>query len=274
MSLVALQCQSCGGSIAFPEGKPTPYCPFCGSEKQVEKPLNQQILPPEIMLNFDISENEADQSFRIFAKSSFWYPKDIRKAKLELQMIMLPAWMWSGTSEMHYNGLKSAATESGKRPYSGVSEKYFDQILVPSSKAVSLVELNKIAPFEVSSHQPFDPEKIEHPYEPGELTEHIALEIAKSTMQGIHGSLISREEGLSDFHSSAIFHNLDGVPALLPVYIGVYRRKDKFYRVVINGLSGKLTGEAPFDWVKVVIIGAIIFFLLLLFGAMEAFLNA
>jgi hypothetical protein len=266
MSLVALQCQSCGGSIAFPEGKPTPYCPFCGSEKQVEKPLNQQILPPELMLDFGISDEEADQSFREFAQSSFWHPKKIRQAKLELQMILLPAWIWSGKSEMHYNGLISAATQSGKRPVSGISEQYFDQILVPSSKAVSLVELNSIAPFEISTHQPFDPEKIEFPYEPGELTKHIAINLAKDMMRHVHSSKVKSQEGLSDLHSSAIFHNLDGLPALLPVYIGVYRQKDKFYRVVINGLSGKLIGEAPFDWVKLMWIGLGCLFLLGIFS--------
>lgn len=273
MSLITLQCQACGGSIAFPEGKATPYCPFCGSEKQVTKPLNQQLLPPQIMLDFGISSAEAKQAFRIFAKSSFWYPKDIRNANLTLQLILLPAWMWSGSSEMHYNGLKAARTKSGKRPYSGISKKYFEQILVPASKAVSLTELNQIAPFELAAHQPFDANQIEYPYEPGELTEHIALGIAKTTMQNLHSNIVRREENLSDFHSSVIFHDLDGIPALLPVYIGVYRRKDKFYRVVINGLSGKLSGEAPFDWVKLLLIGGVIFLLILLFGAVEVFLN-
>ncbi len=274
MKLIALQCQSCGGSIAFPEGKATPYCPFCGSEKQVEKPINLQLLPPEIMLDFEISQNDADVSFRIFAKSSFWYPKDIRTAKLELQMLLLPAWMWSGTSEIHYNGLVSASTNSGKRPISGISKQYFSQILVPASKAVSLNELNNIAPFEVSSHHPFDPSTIEYPYEVGELTEHIALGIAQKTMQGMHGSKISMEESLTDFHSSAVFHDLKGIPALLPVYIGVYRRKDKFYRVVINGLSGKLTGEAPFDWVKAILIGLGLFAICVIIGATIYFLNS
>ena len=42
-----------------------------------------------------------------------------------------------------------------------------------------------------------------------------------------------------------------GEPSLIPVYIGVYRRKDTYYRVLVNGTTGKLIGEAPLDWVKI-----------------------
>ena len=44
---------------------------------------------------------------------------------------------------------------------------------------------------------------------------------------------------------------MSGQPSLIPVFIGVYRRKDQYYRIVVNGATGKLIGEAPLDWVKI-----------------------
>ena len=140
MSLLALHCESCGGSIAFLEGQSSPECPFCGSKKQVEKPIDQQFEAPEFMIPFVISEEKADESFRGFARSSFWYPKDIRQAKLELKAILLPSWLWSGKVNSHYCGLIRASTRSGKMPISGTASIRFDQILVPSLPNLTRME--------------------------------------------------------------------------------------------------------------------------------------
>jgi hypothetical protein len=46
---------------------------------------------------------------------------------------------------------------------------------------------------------------------------------------------------------------LEGItsePVLLPVWIMAYRYRDQLFRVLINGQTGKLSGEAPFDWTK------------------------
>ena len=72
MSLIVLRCENCDGSIVFSEGKSAPECPFCGSTKQVQKPMDQRILPPEFVIPFSISDEEADAAFRVFAKSSFF----------------------------------------------------------------------------------------------------------------------------------------------------------------------------------------------------------
>ena len=93
MTLKAIQCEDCGGSVAFPEDKTLPECPFCGSTKQIPRPLTVKFLPPAFWLPFETSKNDADEAFRAFAKSSFWYPKDIRTASLELKTVLLLAWV-------------------------------------------------------------------------------------------------------------------------------------------------------------------------------------
>ena len=267
MTLMALTCENCGGSIAFPEGKESPECPFCGSTKQVTKPLDQQFEPPQFVIPFAIADTDAEQSFQKFARSSFWYPKDIRQAKLDLKAILLPAWLWSGDVESHYAGLVSASTRSGKKPIAGIDSVHFSQVLVPSSQAVSLHELNSIAPFEVSQSIPFSVDTLEFPYELGELTRRIAIQKCQQEMQKKHAAHIKSTQGALKINCSSVYSNIKGNPALLPVFIGVYRRKDNYYRIVVNGLNGNIIGEAPFDWLKLIMIIAAVLLVLAVFVA-------
>ena len=250
MTLQAIQCEDCGGSVAFQEDKPLPECPFCGSTKQVPRPLDRQIRPPSFWLPFETSQDEADEAFRIFASSSFWYPKDIRTASLELKMVLLPAWVWNGHIETHYNGQVRAHSPSGYRPVSGSESMHMHQVWIPSSKALTVSEINQLAPFPTEGAQVLD-KMPSIPFELGELTERIALHQAKHVMSSTHRNRISNAEGLRDLNTSSVFEDMNGQPSLIPIFIGVYRRKDKYYRVLVNGTTGKLIGEAPLDWVKI-----------------------
>ncbi len=60
---------------------------------------------------------------------------------------------------------------------------------------------------------------------------------------------------------------LSSEPVLLPVWIMAYKYQDRVFRFLLNGQSGKATGEAPTSWKKVVVaivIGIVAILLLLL----------
>jgi hypothetical protein len=40
-------------------------------------------------------------------------------------------------------------------------------------------------------------------------------------------------------------------PVLLPVWIMAYRYRDKVYRFLLNGQTGRAAGQAPVSWVKI-----------------------
>ena len=45
--------------------------------------------------------------------------------------------------------------------------------------------------------------------------------------------------------------SLASEPVLLPVWIMAYTYKRQVFRFLLNGQSGRSTGNAPFSWVKV-----------------------
>ena len=49
-------------------------------------------------------------------------------------------------------------------------------------------------------------------------------------------------------------HDRDVTLLMLPIYIGVFRFRERPWRFVVNAQTGKLTGEAPLDRVKVALI--------------------
>ena len=71
-----------------------------------------------------------------------------------------------------------------------------------------------------------------------------------------HAATLSGRISSGSLNTSCLYRDLSGRPLLLPVYIGAYRRGDSYYRVVINGQTGELTGKAPMSWLK--ILGAIV----------------
>jgi hypothetical protein len=59
---------------------------------------------------------------------------------------------------------------------------------------------------------------------------------------------------------------------LLPVWIASYRYSNKVYNFMVNGQTGKVQGEAPISWWKVLLTVLIVLLLLAcIFGAMMLF---
>ena len=175
MSGEAVQCKQCGGAIAATPGKELPECLFCGAPASdlAVYTKDETIEDPEGFIPFDVIKPRADNAFREFANSSFWYPNDLKDASLELRKLLLPAWAWSGDIETHWAALVKANTQSGKRPVAGSDTGYFDQVLVPSSETLTISEMARLGRYDESTLKPFEPNDSD-PYEISDMTRSVA----------------------------------------------------------------------------------------------------
>ena len=57
---------------------------------------------------------------------------------------------------------------------------------------------------------------------------------------------------------------LQSEPVLLPVWIMAYRYKEQLYRFIVNGQTGKATGQAPFSKAKAVLVAVLVVLAILL----------
>ena len=257
--LVAITCTACGGAVALEAGQTLPRCLYCGSEAIEEVPFDETIEQPTTNLPFVVDPQGADEAFRAFARSSFWYPKAIRDATLDLEPLLLAAWTWSGTVETHYAGLVRARSPSGKRPVTGSDVARMEDVVVPSSSAISRAELAAVAPFSYAEEVPYDVRTAGLPFEPGTVSRAMARADARAQMAQLHAAVLRKREGATSLNPATVLSSVEGRPVLLPVYVGVFRHGDQPYRVVINGQNGKLTGKAPISMAKVVLVALGVF---------------
>ncbi len=252
VSLVAVRCRACGGAVAMKAGHLAPQCLFCGADAPVPEEMPTDAVPPELSVAFRITASEAQEAFQDFATSRWLHPGDLRNARVELSQLLFPAWLWSGEVEHHYAGLARAATRSGKRPETGTTLITHEAFPIPASQTLNTAELVALAPFPCEHAHPFDPSKLDVPFELGSLSLRAAHALATQRMHQSDTAQIAAATGLSRLRSSCLFHDLVGRPLLLPIWIGAYRYKDTAYRVVINGETGTLTGKGPIAWSKLI----------------------
>ena len=59
-------------------------------------------------------------------------------------------------------------------------------------------------------------------------------------------------------HANVRIESMSSEPVLLPVWIMAYRYKDRLYRFLVNGQTGRATGQAPLAWWKAAAIAAVV----------------
>jgi hypothetical protein len=261
-ALAAVRCGGCGGTVRVVPGQALPTCLFCGEAALVPTDAPEGIEPPVGAIPFAVAEELARSAFVAFATSSFWYPNDLRSARLELRRLLLPAWAWSGVVETHWTGLVSAMTRSGKRPVAGADRVRFEQVLVPASRTLRFTELAALGTYDEQALARFDAERIEVPIELSELTRSAARARAHDEMLARHQAAIEHREGLLRIRASSVATSMEGRPVLVPVWIGAYRYGERSYRVLVHGQTGRLVGDAPFSWRKALAVAGVVLALL------------
>jgi hypothetical protein len=234
-------------------GQDMPTCIFCGSDA-LREDVSEKIEQPNDWLSFDVDDGGAKGIFKRFAKSSWFHPKELKDAVVNLKAILVPAWVYGGTIESHWAALVSAFTNSGKRPETGAEKLTVQEILILSGSQLTQAELNALAPFELRDEEDFDAEKAKIPFEVSRLTRSLARAQAKATMRALHRKNIDASIDAKELKMSCLYHDLDGKPILLPVYICSYRYKDTAFRLVVNGQTGEWYGKGPKSLAKVLLV--------------------
>ena len=244
-----IQCDACGGSVAFDAGRQVARCLFCGSVAVHADDGGETVLVPDAMLPFEISQTDADDRFRRWARSSWWYAAPLRQLSIELHALLLPVWRFDASLETHWAGLVSAPTRSGASPRAGVEHAELTA-RVPASMGLREAELRALQPFREGSGARFDPSL---PHEVPALTERAAAEVARGLLQAEHQQRIVQANRLKRCHSSSLVRVRDARLSMVPIYIGSFRYRDRPWRFVINGQTGSVTGRAPLDRIKLAV---------------------
>lgn len=268
-------CKRCGAHTTLDPHVAASACAFCGTAAVVESPANANVVRPEGLLPFRITRETALNSFRTWVRKLWFRPGDLKSnSRVEkMQGAYIPFWtfdaathsLWTAEAGYYYyvnvqvreNGKLVTKRERRTRweHASGSLQKFFDDVPVPASRGLDPALCQDIEPYPTAELTPYEPS-----YLSGFLAEENAidlpeaLESAKERMRGvIRSECASQVPG--DTHRNlqvqTVFSALAYKNALLPVWVAAYDYRGKPYRFLVNGVTGKCTGTAPWSWVKI-----------------------
>ena len=245
------------------------------------------MIPPECILPFRIESKQAIEAYTKWLHSLWFAPNSLKQfANLgKLSGVYVPFWTFDSMTYTHYTGERGdnyqeletytdteTYMENGQSqtrqviktrtvtkirwtPVSGEVQHFFDDVPVCASKSIPEHYTGAVSPKELKSVEPFRAE-----YLSGFTTERYGIgpkegfDKAKQVMDVQIRQLCTRNIGgdhqrlhtVSTQHVGVTFKHM-----LLPIWLATYRHQDKAYRVMVNGQTGKVVGDRPYSWVKI-----------------------
>ena len=278
-----VKCENCSAKNVIDKNSITSTCPFCGSNQVVDTDELSGIKPQRV-IPFKLNEGDASTKYHTWVKKRFLTPSKIKKAKIETTIsgVYLPIWTFDTNTLSHYNGRlgkhytvvrgsgKNRRVETRIRWYriSGIKALTFDDLPVNAGKKISQDEINSLLPYETNDSFLYKREFLV-----GFSAEHYDVKLkegwekAKNITVPTIKSQILRQyiyDVVGYINIKTNYNDITYKYVLIPVWIGNYKYKNKNYRYLVNGETGKLVGKAPVSALKVMLV---IFGVLLLAAA-------
>lgn len=273
-----IACKRCGAHTTLDPHVAATACAFCGTSAVVEASPSANVVRPEGLLPFRISQESALQSFRHWLSGLWLRPNDLkRRSRMNaIQGAYIPFWTfdaatnsrWTAEAGYYYyvqvqvreNGRMVTRNERRVRWEfaAGELELFFDDVPVPASRGIDSSIARAIEPFPTSELTPYEPS-----YLSGFLAEENAidlpeaLETAKERMRDDIRDACSREvpgDTQRNLQVESVFSALAYKNCLLPIWVAAYDYKGTPYRYLVNGVTGKCSGTAPWSWVKITLL--------------------
>ena len=272
-------CNSCGASFKFAASIHAGECPFCGTDivtnLQKSKPIH-----PKSLLPFLIDGQQAKEQFRDWLDGLWFAPNEVKKYardKTKLVGIYLPYWTYDSETASSYSGSRGDTyyvqqrvthVQNGRRVSTikqipkirwtsvrGRVARFFDDVLIGASLSLPRQILDRLQPWDLENLSPYDEKYIS-----GFQSEIYQVELdegfdrATRIMDGIIHHDIAFDIGgdhqrihqVNTQHSDTTYKH-----CLLPIWSAAFLYREKSYRFVINGRTGRVQGERPYSYWKI-----------------------
>ncbi len=268
-----LACDRCGAHTTLSTDQLTLTCPFCASNQVVQVKAPQDLLRPRFLVPFTVTEDACRQRTQEWLGSSWMVPGDLQRLArtAEFTPIFIPFWTFDAraradwraevahtrTKTVYVNGKPQTRTVTEWRWESGSVNLFHDDVLVNGSQRISPVLLQRMQGYDLRELKPYDPSFLAglsaQAYDTGldaawEMGCNLMRQKTKKACQAQATS-----QHMRNFSMSLDFSEETWRYILLPLYLAAYQYGSERYQVMVNGQSGKIAGQRPVDWRKVVL---------------------
>lgn len=298
VTVTVVDCQTCGAETTFPPNISAMNCPFCSSSLVLQNATQRKLMQPKGLLPFSIEQKKALAMFQQWLGTLWFAPNNLlnyARQEGKLAGVYIPYWTYDSQTQSHYTGMRGInyvtyeqqtvrdangntrtqtvpVTKIRWYPVSGNVRLAFDDILVVASTTLPNEYVYAIEPFDLPELTPFNPKYLSgFRAESYQKNVKEGLGDAKLRMDTFIRQAVNRDIGgdhqqiitLTTDHYNITFKHI-----LLPLWISAFRYNNKIYRFLINGRTGKVSGERPYSIIKIalavilglLILGALIYF--------------
>lgn len=266
-------CKSCGAESVYDMQEISAVCPYCGSN-QVMEAGDEHTMAPGGVVPFAIDAKTASSRFMAWLKSKFFAPKAAKNSVQpdKFKGMYLPYWTFDSDTYSTYTA------EYGKDRYvknrdgsektvtdwfrtSGTYSQFINDELVCGTTQHDPGLLGGVAPYNTEDNKAYKPEYVAgfgaERYTVGvkEAWEK-AKQFIKSKLNNAIASVIRSEHNadhVRNLNVNTTFTNVTFKYLLLPVWVSSFKYKDKVYKFMVNGQTGRVSGTAPVSVPKVIL---------------------
>lgn len=294
-----VRCTGCGAMVLLEEKVVTEKCPFCGTHLENKPESTAGMIAPESLVPFKHDFRHAREVFNTWIGSLWFAPTELKEAANlgQLNGVYVPYWTYDAMTNTRYRGERGddyqdtesytttdssgntvtqtrSVTRTRWTSVSGRVEHFFDDVLVCGTKSVPDHLVSYLAPWDLQKLEPFNADFLS-----GFKTERYGIGLkkgfgeAKRLMEPEIVRLIHRDIGgdhqrISDKRTQ--YFAITFKHLLLPVWVANYRYREKLYQILVNGRTGKLSGERPWSAWKIARLVLLILAALILFGVIAS----
>ena len=268
-------CPNCGAEVACTGNTAATICCYCHTPVIHKGKLSGQLAPHKIV-PFQFDRKAAEERFYQFVRKKKFVPNDFfAPEQLEkMQGIYYPFWLTDADtkSDLSARATRVRSWTSGNYRYTETTyfrvqrggDIHFEDIATSAMSDGDKEMLEGILPFPSEALQPFS-----MPFLSGFLTKKRDIE-----KEQLEGEVQRKMEGyatqilrntITGYHQVTV-EDVDVTPTrvgweygLFPVWLMVFKGKKRNYIYAMNGHTGKIYGELPVSWKKLLILAGSLF---------------
>jgi DNA-directed RNA polymerase subunit RPC12/RpoP len=267
-----VRCGDCGADVQFTGSLTSDECPYCGTAIQLDGVHDaEDRVTVDGVLPFAIERDVARRNLGDWVKSRWFAPNEFRRrgAQGRFHGVYLPFWTYDALTMNDYTGERGehywVTVRRGERttqerrtrwyPARGSFRRFFDDVLVFAGAGLPTKIIAKLDPWPLDRCVPFTPEvlagylartydtSLEDGFGTAKQRMHAAI---RADVQRRIGGDVQRIHGIDTEFGALTYKHL-----LLPVWLLVYRFRDKPYQVAVNAVTGEVQGARPWSVWKI-----------------------
>ncbi|MBN1955804.1 MAG: hypothetical protein JW900_12230 [Anaerolineae bacterium] len=244
----SFRCHGCGAAFVLPPKLLSSTCPYCDSAYVVEHVETQELVPPEGIIPFAVSPDQAEKALRN------WMAAQGLPHRLDGPPtgVYFPVWTFDVGGEIPWQCLERVQDRWVRRSSSKVI--FEDDLMVPASRTLPLVVVQEIDGFDRAGIVAYDARYLAYwPAETYEVSVADASLVARRrAMDQAREEILAKIFGVvRDFSLSSTRLIVESFKlVLVPLWVAHYRDEERQYTVAVNGQTAAVRGEVPAKGVK------------------------